>query len=505
MSLFPAFDSHSTALLTPARMAAADRAAAAGGVPGRVLMENAGKAIARAVCDQWSSKPILVLCGPGNNGGDGFVAARHLRSQGWPVSLALYGDVASLSGDAAFHAAQWQGEILPFSTESIRGAELVIDALFGAGLARDIPADIMAVQQAIRDKGLPVCAVDIPSGVDGADGRVKGEALAAALTVTFFRKKPGHVLQPGRHLCGRLIVADIGIPDSVLDTSTSDGIGLDTYENDPSCWLDVYPWPRTDGHKYDKGQVLVVGGATMTGAARLAAAACARVGAGLVTVAAPSRTWPIYASALTSIMTMPFDGVGDLAALLDDSRRNALLIGPGLGLAPDSAEQVLCVLATGRSVVLDADAISAFASDAERLFRAIRGPCVMTPHEGEFARLFGNEEGGKLERARLAARRSGAVIVLKGPDTVIAAPDGCAFINTNAPPVLATGGTGDVLAGLIAGLLAQGMPALQAAAAAVWMHGDTANRIGLGLVAEDLPARLPETLLGLHERSASRS
>lgn len=498
--MLSSIDSYSTVLLAPAQMAAVDRAAIAGGVPGRALMENAGRAVADAIRGRWSPRPLLVLCGPGNNGGDGFVAARHLRDHGWQVSVALYGDAASLSGDAAFHAARWQEEILPFSTAALQGAELVLDAVFGAGLARDIPAEVMNLQQAVREKGLPVCAVDMPSGVDGADGRVKGAALAAAMTVTFFRKKPGHVLQPGRRLCGRLVVADIGIPEAVLGEQARAGMALDTYENDPACWLEAYPWPRADGHKYDRGHALIVGGETLTGAARLAAAACARMGAGLVTVAAPARAWPVYAAALTSVMAAPFDGADALKALLDDPRRNALLIGPGLGAGPQSARQVLSVLATERGVVLDADAISAFAEDPDRLFGAIRGPCVMTPHEGEFSRLFGGESGGKLERARRAARRSGAVIVLKGPDTIIAAPDGRAFINTNAPATLATGGTGDVLAGLIVGLMAQGMPALQAAAAAVWVHGDAAARIGLGLIADDLPVRVPQTLRGLRER-----
>jgi hydroxyethylthiazole kinase-like uncharacterized protein yjeF len=494
MSMKPSPDLHATVLLTPRQMALVDSASIAAGTPGHILMENAGKAVADAVRGRWTARQVLVLCGPGNNGGDGFVVARHLQAHGWPVTVSLYGNVNELIGDAAFHAAQWQGAVLPFSQVGLQGTELVIDALFGAGLAREVPSDVMAVQQKIIDLGLPVCAVDMPSGVDGLNGQVKGLAIAAAMTVTFFKKKPGHVLQPGRRLCGHIELADIGIADTVLDDLAQAGIPLDLAENDPSCWLDRYPWHRADGHKYDKGHVLVAGGAVMTGAARLAATACARVGAGLVTVAAPSQAWPVYASSLTSIMVHPFDGLGAFCTLLKDERRNVVLVGPGAGLSLATEEQVLAALATGRGVVLDADAISAFASDPQRLFDAIRGPCIMTPHEGEFARLFPDPGLGKLDRARNAARLSGAVIVLKGSDTVIAAPDGRAFINANAPATLATGGTGDVLAGLIAGLLAQGMPALYAAAAAVWLHGDVAGHLGPGLMAEDLPAHLPDAL-----------
>lgn len=476
------------ALLTPVQMAATDRAAVAARVNGMALMEAAGSAVANAVGARWSKRPVLVLCGPGNNGGDGFVAARHLRDAGWPVRLGLLGSPELLSGDAARQAALWSGTIQPVSIDLLDGAALVIDAMFGAGLSRPITGLAALVLQAIIERRIPVCAVDVPSGVDGATGQVRGIAASAEITITFFRKKPGHVLMPGRRLCGEVILADIGIPEAVLDE-----IAPLTFENMPSLWLDSYPWPAVDTHKYQRGHVLVVGGATMTGAARLSALAAARVGAGLVTVAAPSSAWPVYAGALTSVMVQTVNDIGMLNQVLADERKNAVVIGPGAGLSDTTRDYAMAALGCGRAVVLDADAISVFGPDPQVLFDAITGPCVLTPHEGEFGRVFGGA-GDKLERARRAARQSGAVLVLKGPDTIIAGSDGRAIINSNAPPDLATGGTGDVLTGLIAGLMAQGMDAFHAAAAAVWLHGEAAALFGPGLVSEDLPHVLPRVL-----------
>lgn len=469
-------------------MAVADSATIAAGTNGMALMEAAGSAVANAVGARWSKRPVLVLCGPGNNGGDGFVAARHLRDAGWGVRVALLGSVEHLSGDAARQAALWADDVHALSVDLLDGAALVIDALFGAGLSRPISGTPAQVLDAVVSRRIPVCAVDVPSGLDGATGQVHGIAAKADITVTFFRKKPGHVLMPGKRLCGELILADIGIPDAVLS-----GIEPAVFENSPTLWMDSYPWPSTEGHKYQRGHVLVVGGATMTGAARLAAMACARIGAGLVTVASPGSVWPIYAAALTSVMVQRVDDLNMLDELLCDERKNVVVVGPGAGVSDGTRDYVLAVLARGRSCVLDADAISVFASDPQSLFGAIAGPCVLTPHEGEFGRLFGTK-GDKLERALLAARHSGAVLVLKGPDTIIAAPDGRAIINSNAPPDLATGGTGDVLTGFIAGLMAQGMDAFRAAGAAVWLHGRAATLFGPGLVSEDLPQILPRVL-----------
>jgi len=483
------------ALLSPPEMGEADRLAIASGIAGIVLMENAGKAVADAVSRRWPRRPVAVLCGPGNNGGDGFIAGRILAERGWPVRLALLGDPAALRGDAAVAASRWTGPVDPLADASLDGAGIVVDALFGAGLARPIEGIARSVIKAVGERGLPVVAVDVPSGVDGGSGEVRGIAPMATLTVTFFRRKPGHLLLPGRLYCGDTLVAPIGIPATALHP-----IEPKVTVNDPDWWLGGFPWPTPSAHKYSRGHALVAGGAVMTGAARLAARAAARTGAGLVTVAAPEAAFDVYAASLTGVIVQKAAGIDALRGLLADRRRNAALIGPGAGLGRETREKTLTILAAGKCAVIDADALTAFRDDPPELFRALRGEQVptpvLTPHDGEFARLF-ERSGSKLQSACRAAAASVAVILLKGSDTVVAAPDGRACINATAPPDLATAGSGDVLAGIVLGLLAQGMPAFAAAAAAVWLHADAARRFGAGLVAEDLIEMLPRTLAAL--------
>jgi hydroxyethylthiazole kinase-like uncharacterized protein yjeF len=323
-----------------------------------------------------------------------------------------------------------------------------------------------------------------------------GCAVHASRTVTFFRRKPGHVLLPGRGHCGPVAIADIGIKPDVLAR-----IRPQTFLNDPALWGGEFPRPRLDGHKYARGHAVVVsGGAVTTGAARLAARAALRAGAGLVTIASPREAFAIHAATNTAVMVRPVDGSGELASFLGDLRLNAVVLGPGGGVGPALREQVRTVLAGRRAVVLDADALTSFADEPAGLFDAIsaRGdqPTVLTPHEGEFARLFKSidqmaDRKSKLERVRAAAAASGAIVILKGADTVVATPQGRAAINANAPPWLASAGTGDVLAGLVAGLLAQQMPAFAAACAAVWLHGEAAVAAGIGMISEDLSDALP--------------
>lgn len=478
------------ALLTVEEAYAADKAAMRTGIDGATLMENAGAAVARAIADRWTPRPVTVLCGPGNNGGDGFVAARYLAKRGWPVALALLGDQGALMGDAGHHAHLWTGEVMPLGSVTFEGTGLVIDALFGAGLCRPLDGVSRAVVERLGESGVPVVAVDVPSGVKGDDGRVLGEAAVKAdLTVTFFRKKPGHLLFPGRFFSGETMIADIGIPGDVLGE-----IAPRCFENDPALWLKELPRRRFDSHKYDFGHALVIGGGELTGAARLAARAAMRVGAGLVSLTCPPPMVAVYASGFPSLMVRPTGGPGDLSAMLRDQRRNAILVGPGFGLTKNTREIVALVLGTRRATVLDADALTAYHQDPDTLFASFKSPCVLTPHEGEFTRLFPELDGDKLQRCRAAAAMSRAIVVLKGADTVVAAPDGRAAINGNAPPWLATAGTGDVLAGLVLGLLAQSMPPFEAACAAVWLQGAVAADIGPGLIAEDLPDGLPKVL-----------
>jgi ADP-dependent NAD(P)H-hydrate dehydratase / NAD(P)H-hydrate epimerase len=482
-----------SALLRVEQVAEADRLALAAGTPGALLMQNAGEAVAREVRRRFSPRATWVLCGPGNNGGDGFVAAAALAQCGWPVRVALLGDVGALGKDAQYHARRWSGAIEALAPGVIENAELLIDALFGSGLNRRLDHKLIDVLAYAARRGLPIVAVDIPSGIMGDSGANLG-AAPAVCSVTFMRKKPGHLLLPGREACGDVVVADIGVPQMVLES-----LAVDTWENTPALWLDKLPQRHGNINKYSRGHALLCGGFPMTGASRMAARAAARSGAGLTTIAVPEHALAIYAAALTSIMVQPLVQDEDFARQLGDPRYTAFSIGPGAGVSDATRLRALCMLKTGKPVVLDADAISVFAPQPEELFQAIRGACVITPHEGEFKRIF-DAQGDKLTRARQAARRSGAVVVLKGADSVIAAPDGRAAINSNAPATLATAGSGDVLGGFILGLLAQGMDAFPAAAAAVWLHGAAAAGFGAGLIAEDLPDLLPAVLRRLDQR-----
>lgn len=476
-----------TALLCVAQMQEADRLTVQAGTPGVELMQTAGSAVAREVARRWSPRPTVVLCGPGNNGGDGFVVARLLAAAGWPVRLVLAGSLQGLRGDARHHAGLWRRPVEPLESGVLEGAAIVVDALFGSGLRRPLSGEISRILRAVAERRVPIVAIDVPSGLLGDTGESLG-AAPALLTVTFTRKKPGHLLLPGRELCGETVVADIGTAAALLER-----IPIETWENDPALWRADLPQLCAAGNKYSRGHALLWGGYPTTGAARMAARAAARAGAGLTTIAVAPEALPIYAAALTSIMVRAAAAPLDLDKLLADQRFNALLIGPGAGVDAATRARALAMLATRRAVLLDADAISAFAQDRATLFAAIGGPCVLTPHDGEFARVF-DAAGDKLARARAAARTSGAVIVLKGADTVVAAPDGRAVINSNAPATLATAGSGDVLGGMILGLLAQGMQAFPAAAAGVWLHGAAASEFGPGLLAEDLPELLPGVL-----------
>ena len=491
-------------LLTAKEMGRADELAIEGGVAGAVLMENAGRSVADEVSTRFpDASTVAILCGPGNNGGDGFVAARQLRERGYSVRLGFDGDPSKLPADAAAMAARYAGTIQPLDPVLFDRADVIVDGLFGAGLARPIEGKLAALIDAANASGIPIIAIDVPSGVDGSTGMILGTAMRALSSVTFFRFKPGHFLMPGYLYCGDLHLADIGIPDEVLTT-----VKPTLYANEPGLWLDRYPWPTVLGHKYLRGHAVVASGpADATGAARLAARSALRAGAGLVTVASPRNALAVNASQLTAVMLREADGAQGLAALLSDTRKNAFLIGPGHGVGEETRQMVLTALRAEPAVVLDADALTSFAENPEELFGAILGrdhPVVMTPHAGEFARLFGEVPGAsKVDRTRTAAYRSGATVVFKGPDTVIAAPDGAAAIDTNGTPWLATAGSGDAMAGMVLAMLAQGLGGFDAGCIAVWMHGQAAKLFGPGLIAEDLPELIPEVLEELQEYGVS--
>jgi ADP-dependent NAD(P)H-hydrate dehydratase / NAD(P)H-hydrate epimerase len=491
-------------VLTTAEMERADRLAIAAGTPGFALMLSAGQAVAKAAMDLVEEGPILVIAGRGNNGGDGFVAAAELAARGREVSVILLCERDSLQGDAASAARGWKYPVLPFNPPAIGRPALIIDALFGAGLNRTVKGDPVDVIEAINANGAPVLSIDLPSGVNGTTGAVMGVAVRATETVTFFRRKPAHLLLPGRIHCGRVRLVDIGIDATVLDE-----IRPQTFENLPPSWQKSFPVPQVSGHKYARGHAVIVSGdIAATGAARLSARGALRAGAGLVTLASPREALAVNAAALTAVMVRATDTVIEFAELLTDKRFNTCVIGPGAGVGARTRDFVLTALSAKRNLVLDADALTSFADSPDHLFQAIRAipdpQVVLTPHEGEFPRLFSDISNkhpfrSKLERVRVAAERSGAIVLLKGPDTVVASPDGRATIAANAPPWLATAGAGDVLAGMIAGLLAQGVPAFEAASIGVWMHGEAAREAGPGLIAEDLPEVLPAVFRRLYD------
>ncbi|MFO1108549.1 MAG: NAD(P)H-hydrate dehydratase [Bradyrhizobium sp.] len=491
-------------VLTTAEMERADQLTIAAGTPGFALMMSAGQAVAEAAMDLAEEGPIVVVAGSGNNGGDGFVAAAELAARGREVSVVLLCERDSLQGDAASAARGWKYPVLPFNPQALGKPALIIDALFGAGLNRPVKGEPLEMIEAINANGAPVLAVDLPSGINGSTGFIMGAAVRATETVTFFRRKPAHLLLPGRLHCGRVRLAEIGIARGVLDE-----IKPQTFENGPDSWQASFPVPRMEGHKYARGHAVVVsGGLESTGAARLAARGALRAGAGLVTVASPRTALAVNAAALTAVMVRAVDTPIEFGEFLGDRRFNACVIGPGVGIGQRTRDFVHTALSAQKHLVLDADALTSFAEAPDRLFESIKSSrdpqVVLTPHEGEFPRLFSdisnkNPGRSKLERVRDAAQRCGAVVLLKGADTVVAAPDGRATIASNAPPWLATAGAGDVLAGIVAAMLAQGVPAFEAASIGVWMHGEGAREAGPGLIAEDLPEVMPAVFRRLYD------
>ncbi|MGE3250273.1 MAG: NAD(P)H-hydrate dehydratase [Hyphomonadaceae bacterium] len=472
------------------QMRAIDARSAELGVPTIDLMENAGAAVAEQIFARFSKRPTAVLCGPGDNGGDGFVVARRLKKLGWPVWVETLADPRALRRDAAEMANRWGGDTLRVSEENPM-AELFVDAMFGAGLTRPLEGEAARLARTLARTPERVVAVDTPSGLHGDMGRPLGEAcMRAALTVTFIRKKPAHVLQPGRSYCGEVVVADIGSPALAL---TEQDIRL--WENDPHVWGGDFPWPKLDAHKHQRGHAMIVSGPSgQTGAARLAARGALRSGAGLVTVLTPPNALVEHAAQLNAIMLKPFGADAELVQAA--AKAGAVVIGPAAGVDAGTRNRVAALAKGAAKLVLDADALSVFADKPRDLFALVREDDVLTPHVGEFQRLFPDIvlPEGRIEGARTAAARAKCVVLLKGPDTIIAAPDGRAAVNATGTPFLATAGSGDVLAGIVAGLAAQGMSGFDAACAGAWLHGRAGERAGPGLIAEDLPEALPSVL-----------
>jgi len=513
-----------TELLTAAQMRAIEQAAIASGeVTGLELMERAGRGVVEAILEEWpemalTSHRAVVLCGPGNNGGDGFVVARLLKERGWEVEVFLYGDAAKLPPDARVNYERWRslGDTAEWDDDAVdtrvreEDTDLVVDALFGTGLTRGVDGVVHETHEGFIERvylrKCPVVAIDLPSGLCSDSGKDLGRALAAGLTVTFHRMKLGHVVADGPQMCGRVRVKDIELDHRTKrwrrDAATL--VEQPTYGLSKAApgLLSI----RT--HKYTHGHALILaGGPGHGGAARLAARGALRIGAGLVTLGAPPDAIPENAAQLTAIMLRKVGCADDLAAALADQRLNALCLGPGLGLTDDTRNMVKEALAAKRKTVLDADALTVFADDPGALFAMLHENVVLTPHAGEFARLFPDIAArlaepaakgpaySKVDATREAAARAGCTVLFKGPDTVIADASGRCAVNSahydRAAPWLATAGAGDVLAGFITGLLARGFPAIEAAETAAWLHVECALKFGPGLIAEDLPEVLP--------------
>jgi len=478
-------NSSKNCLLSIAQMYEADKRTIESGTTGLALMEAAGGAIAREIEKRWSPRKTVILCGPGNNGGDGFVVARLLHQKGWSVDVLLLGARDRLKGDAKANSDRWLFQTYDLRPDHLGRAELIVDAIFGAGLARDVDGIVAETLSAVKTMNVPVVAVDIPSGIDGQTGKIRGTSLKADLTVTFARAKYGHFLYPGKDDCGELVISDIGIQDQTIAK-----LDCCVEQNNPA---DLFPWPEKDTHKYKRGHGLILAGQRMTGASRLAALCARRVGAGLVTLAAKGTAYMIYRQADAGNIVSD----DDLDVFLSDSRKNAVLAGPGLGVSEERTEKIATLLKSDKALVLDADALTMMAT-----FKSLpkrNAPTLLTPHEGEFARLFPDISGSKLEKAQKAAAQSGYTILLKGPDTVIARPDGDARINTSGTPWLATAGSGDCLAGICLGLMCQGLDAYDAGSLGAWLHGKCAETVGAGLIAEDIGDILPKLLNSLQK------
>ncbi|MEZ6028995.1 MAG: NAD(P)H-hydrate dehydratase [Hyphomonadaceae bacterium] len=497
------------AILTCEEVRAAEQRAVSAGISLWALMRKAGQACADVLHAEFPVGRVVVLAGPGNNGGDAFVAARRLRDLGrnvWVFDLPPK-DVRTAEGQAALN--ELAGPRQPLEDMRIAPGDIVLDGLFGAGLSRPLEGEALWAVEQVNASGASVVAIDVPSGVNGDVGTVQGAAVRADVTVTFCCKKPAHVLQPAASLCGDVIPAEIGFGQFADEI----GGGM-LRENGPALWSHALRWPQAAAHKHSRGRLAVVsGGIANTGAARLAAQAGLRSGAGLVTLYCPPAALAVVASSVTAVMVSGFTDAESLETQTD--RANAVVIGPAAGVTPQTRANVEALLRAGRPSVLDADALSVFADDAEALaLLTVNGEMVrdnegqakgayvvLTPHVGEFERLrpgLLDKSPSRITAAVNTAAMTGCVVLLKGPDTVIAAPDGRAVVNTHATPFLATAGSGDVLAGLVGGLMAQGLSAFDAACAGAWVHGDAGLRAGPGMTSEDLDGSLHETLRELH-------
>lgn len=493
------------AVLDNEQMRTADRLTIEDGVDGFDLMLTAGQAVANYAHEHYAGHKIIILCGPGNNGGDGYVAAEFLRDLGAEIFVFSLQSTRKLKGDTkkaykhfggdVYKTAQLIKEFKNADAEQAKGY-LFIDAVFGTGFHGDLPKDLITISKIITRLKIPVLAVDVPSGVNGSTAQAAGHTLDADHTVTFFRKKKAHCLMPAMAKCGTICVHAIGIHDNLLDKH-----GFAAIENVQKLWIEKLPEIKKEDHKYNRGHIAMLGGAEMTGAIRMAAQASMRAGAGMCTIHSLDSAAHDYKEDMPHLMFQKLSRFEDYVAQAKQDKKHILLLGPGFGRADDEMlkQLVLDCLALNKPAVLDADALSCFEDNPSALTDALHEKCVITPHEGEFKRLFPNIDGDtKFDRTLNAAQMTSAVIVHKGADTIIAQNNNKPALHTHASSWLSTAGAGDVLAGIIAGLLGQHVAPYDAACMGAWMYGEASVRFGAGLTAPDIIDQIPSVLKDLH-------
>ena len=461
-------------------------------IPGYKLMENAGEAIFKIIKKKFKKqKKIKILCGPGNNGGDGLVVAKLLKENSFRnVDLFCLVSKKKLKGDAKIAANKLNENLKSFNQFKTSSNELIIDGIFGSGLKKNISGNLKKVIEKINLEKPYCISIDIPSGINGDTGKIQGAALKSNDTITFTKKKPGHLLFPGNEYCGNVIVEDIGINLEKLLFKPQ------IFENHPDNWRNKFPWPNHKSHKYTRGFSLIICGEKMTGASRLAARGAARIGCGLLCLGVPKKSFDIYSIENPIALIEIIDDENDLNSLLKDKRINTILIGPGLGISEKKLKLILKIVKEKKKlVVLDADALK---NNFKKILLKNRTNIVITPHEGEFMQVLKDlnikNNKNKLSLAIKFVKKTKINLILKGNTTIICSQDGQISINTNSSPFLATGGSGDVLAGMITGLISQGMNIFEACCASVWIHGEIAKIKGPGLIAEDLPEMIPNVL-----------
>ncbi|VAV90167.1 NAD(P)H-hydrate epimerase / ADP-dependent (S)-NAD(P)H-hydrate dehydratase [hydrothermal vent metagenome] len=487
-------------ILTTKNCYQADKQAIASGITPVTRMENAGSGAAESITARYEKCKTLILCGPGANGGDGYVIARKLHEAGWSVDvMALTAPVAG--SDAEFMAQQCPVDASSRVRQLPTDIELIVDCLYGAGLNRALDADTTQLIHQVNQHKSPVVAIDLPSGIFGDSNGGFAPCIVADTTITFAVKKLAHVLEPERSFCGVVEVVDIGFPDGMI--SDMPEVAL---ENSPCLWSQIPVQPGAQSHKHNRGRLWVgCGGHLQTGAARLAARAGLRIGAGWVMLGGSKKAMQVCAAHETSIVLQTRPKHQSMAKTLQTSPvPDCVILGPAGGIGARMRADILDVLRSGIAAVLDADALRVMSAEPEVFFELCNENTVLLPHEAEFLGLFPDLNqtfGHKINRVKAAASRAGCTVLLKGADSVIANATGRAVVNTKTSAWLATLGTGDVLAGMVGGLMAQRVGGMDATCAAVWIHGALGQNLGAGLIAEDLPNEIPNILKNMAIKS----